>query len=78
MSKYKYEMTGDVGISYADCGPWRSYDIDGAGDTIEEFFENAVISEVDQDGGELDCYGLEDAPNEVINAVESYLGIKRE
>ena len=69
----KYKMSGDVGVDYADCGQWRSYEIEGRGNTIEEFMEDVYISEIDQDGGELDTYALEDAPNEVIDAVERYI-----
>ncbi len=76
MKQYKYEMNGDVGVEYENEGQWRSYDIEAYGDTEEEFFNNATISEVDQDGGEITCYGLDRATSAVIRAVYAYVGLK--
>jgi hypothetical protein len=55
----------DMDISYQDAGPWRSYHLDTYGNSVEELCENATIAEIDQDGGELDCYGYDDAWGEV-------------
>ena len=47
-----YVEDGDLGISYEDEGPWRSYDLtDCYGDTPFEAIEQCIISEIDQDGG---------------------------
>lgn len=60
-----YGIDTELGISYQDCGPWRSYHLETAGDSLEELIQNATVSEVDQDGGELDCYGLDDCSSQV-------------
>lgn len=71
---YRYVIDDDdIGIDYRDCGPWRSYRMDSYGDTREELIANATIAEVDQDGGELDCYGLADAPNDVYERCEQII-----
>jgi hypothetical protein len=61
----KYGIDTDVGVSYQDEGPWRSYQLTASGDSLEELLISAEIAEIDQDGGDLDLYSLEDAPNEV-------------
>jgi hypothetical protein len=74
---YRYFIPdGDLGISYQDEGPWRSYEIsDARGNTREEFLESLAISEVDQDGGELDTYGFADAPCEVQRVILEAVGL---
>ena len=57
----------DVGVDFADEGPWRSWYLTTEGSTLKECLDNASIAEVDQDGGDLDCYGIDDAPSEVYN-----------
>lgn len=59
----------DLGIDYRDSGPWRNYELSTDGKTIEECIDNASISEIDQDGGELATYGYEEASHEVAFAV---------
>lgn len=54
-----------LGIMYQDEGPWRSYELVASGTTLEELIEDATISEVDQDGGELACYGLDNCGGEI-------------
>ena len=58
----------DLEVDYQDAGPWRCYSFFTHGDTIEQLVENGTIAEIDQDGGEIDCYSLENAPNDVIEA----------
>lgn len=58
----------DLGIEWRDAGPFRSFNLSAQGETLSEMLEDATISEIDQDGGELDCYGLEDAPKDVEDA----------
>lgn len=65
----KYHIDTDLGIMYQDEGPWRSYELVTSGSTKEELLEDATISEVDQDGGELACYSFDDAGNQVSEAV---------
>ena len=55
-----YHIDENLEIDFQDCGQWRSYHIYTQGDTLQELIEDATISEIDQDGGELDCYGIED------------------
>lgn len=68
-TKPKYQIDTDLGIDYADCGPWRSYHLTTDGNTKAELIENATIAEVDQDGGELNDYGLKQCDREVEAAV---------
>lgn len=63
--KYQYNIDTDCGVAYEDCGPWRSYQLYSWGNTEAELIENAQISEIDQDGGDLDTYALEDAPAQI-------------
>lgn len=72
--QYKYEIViDDLGIDYQDEGPWRSYMLESYGDTIDEVFDNAQIAEIDQDGGELYDYSIEDAPMNVYNQAKLLL-----
>ena len=63
----------DLGIEYQDSGPWRSYRITASGNSVKEMIDDATVEEIDQDGGELDCYGLDDAPREVSDAAEKLI-----
>lgn len=47
------EIDEDMGIDYQDAGPWRSYQLTTYGETLAQLFENACISEIDQDGGTI-------------------------
>lgn len=38
---------------HQDEPPWRSYDLETEGDTLEELLDNAVYWQTDQDGGSL-------------------------
>jgi hypothetical protein len=40
-------------MDHADAGPWRSYDLQAEGDTLEELLDSAVYWQTDQDGGSL-------------------------
>ena len=62
------EISEDTGVEYADSGRWRSYDLYTTGRSYEELFDNASISETDQDGGEIKTYDLQDADQEVQEA----------
>lgn len=55
----------EIDVGYQDCGPFRSYRLDSFGNSLEEMLDNATIAEVDQDGGELDCYDFYGAPDAV-------------
>lgn len=50
---------------FRDSGAWRSYELNSFGRTLEDLIENAHISEIDQDGGEICTYGLGHAPGNV-------------
>jgi hypothetical protein len=75
----KYQIKdGDLGIEYADHGPWRSYEIsEASGLTKDELLNNLTVSEVDQDGGELRCYGYHDAPFEVQQVILKRIQVKQ-
>jgi hypothetical protein len=45
---------------YRDSGRFRSYQLYAEGRTLEALYESATISEVDQDGGEIRCWGFDD------------------
>jgi hypothetical protein len=74
----------DLYPEWADCGPWRSFSFTATGTDYESLVEDATISEVDQDGGELACYGLDQADSvvydRVIEAINRRLskGVKHE
>jgi hypothetical protein len=65
----KYYIETEIGIDFADAGPWRSYHLDACGDSFQELVDSATVSEIDQDGGELDCYELRQASSEIETAV---------
>ena len=69
MSKIKYTIDTDLGIEYADTPPWRSYHLTASGNTIDDLYNDITVSEVDQDGGDIDCYGIEYCSSEVLAAV---------
>ncbi len=71
---YRYSLD-DIGIETEinDSSPWRVYHLTAWGNTREELRASAGISEVDQDGGEVANYSLEEAPNAVIERVESMI-----
>jgi hypothetical protein len=45
------------------------YEVSGQGDTIIEFLDSITISDIDQDGGDHSCYGFDDAPLRIQNAI---------
>lgn len=57
--------TTDIGIDFADAGPWRSYQLETSGDTFDQMVQNATVSEIDQDGGTLSAYGLDEASSQI-------------
>lgn len=63
----------DLGIEYHGDGPWRSYGLETSGETIEELFENATIYETDQDGGEIECYSIDNAETLVYRIATKHL-----
>jgi hypothetical protein len=65
---YRFSIDEDTGVDFCDAGVWRSYQVSGYGDTASELYQSLTISEVDQDGGELDTYNLAEAREDVIEA----------
>lgn len=57
-----------LGVEYRDCGQWRDYYLESWGETLDELIDNATIAEIDQDGGEITCYGIWGGPSEVERA----------
>lgn len=68
MKQMIYFQNTELPIDFRDCGPWRSYHMDASGSDEHALMQSALIAEVDQDGGEINCYSLEDAPNDVYNS----------
>jgi hypothetical protein len=52
-SRPKYSIEAPDFMDHQDEGPWRSYDLQSEGDTLEELLTNAVYWQTDQDGGSL-------------------------
>ncbi len=79
-AEFRYYLpAGDLGVDFRDAGPWRSYDVDEVrAHTARDLLAEVSISEVDQDGGDLACYGFEDAPREVQDAILKAVGLTRE
>lgn len=67
-SEYGYIIDCDTGVDHADEDQWRNYQLYTQGSTRAELLSEAGIAEVDQDGGELTCYGLDDARSDVYSA----------
>ena len=63
----------DIGVDFADSGPWRSYALEASGNTLDELMNDAQIFETDQDGGSLNHYNLGDADNGVYQAAVKIL-----
>ena|ERR1700722_5834530 len=77
-NKY-YIPDGDLGIDYSDSGSWRSYEISNACDNDKEtFLRELSISEVGQDGEELNTYGFDDAPSNIQSVILKQAGIEQE
>ena len=55
----------ELPTEYRDSGQWRSYRLTSFGRTLQQLVREAAIEEVDQDGGTIAYYGLEDAPRDV-------------
>jgi hypothetical protein len=43
----------EMGVEYRDAGPWRHYELSTYGDNVEQMIDNAEVSSVDQDGGDI-------------------------
>lgn len=72
MSRFR-EIESNLEIDYRDVPPWRSFEVSARGNSVSEMLVDATISEIDQDGGEIRSYGLEDASNEVSQRAESLI-----
>lgn len=66
----------DLEVDHQDAGPWRCYELTTHGKTFNECYDNAVIQVIDQDGGELDTFKIEDANDDVYDAATE--AIKKE
>jgi hypothetical protein len=61
----KFCIDTTLDVQYRDIGPWRSYQLYTTGDSLDEMIKNATVSEIDQDGGDLDTYELNDCTTKV-------------
>lgn len=69
--KTKYNISYcDLGVPFQDSGAFRSYELSASGDSLGELIEDATISEIDQDGGELNTYGYAECSTNVLSAVD--------
>lgn len=64
----KYYIDKELNVEWADAGTWRYYQLNTSGDNLAELIKEATISEIDQDGGEINCYGLHDCSSQVFHA----------
>lgn len=55
---------------HQDAGPWRSYDLESEGNSLDELLENAVYWQVDQDGGSLGDTPADDA--DAVSYIETW------
>jgi len=76
-AKYKYYI--DDNTDLGDCSDemgWVGYTVDNvACDSIEHFVIDCSISATDQDGGEVDCWDIFDAPEEQADQVLKMVGL---
>ena len=63
-----YSIEAPDFMDHQDCGPWRSYDLQAEGRSVDELIESAVYWQIDQDGGSLG-----DIPADDNRAVEFIL-----
>lgn len=64
--RIKFYIDTDTGCDNSDETGWYSYQLVSEGNSIDELFDNAFITHVDQHGGDLvDPYPLEHAPANV-------------
>lgn len=78
MKNYKVNINGLI-VGESSDGPFRAIELWTCGDTLDSCLYNTTVSEIDQDGGECDTYGFEDASNkvqdEILYAIAEELGI---
>ena len=67
----------DLEIEYRDSEQWRSYSFSCSGNSLGSCLSDVTVSETDQDGGELGCYGFDEASSEaqekIVKAIEGKL-----
>lgn len=56
----------ELNFEYRDAGPWRSYTMETYGIHHSDLLDNCMITEIDQDGGDIRSYDLFNAPHEII------------
>lgn len=67
---YLIRIQRELPIDYQDAGPWRSYELETYGYDYAELLDNASISAIDQDGGELYTNSFDAVETEIQDAVE--------
>ena len=65
--KVRFSIDQDLEVSFEDSGRWRSYQLVATGNDVDELLADAHIAEVDQDGGEIAFYPLEETPNKIYD-----------
>lgn len=56
----KYNIDTELGVDWCDEGPWRSFHLTASGNTPLELIDDAVIEAIDQDGGTLGTYTIDE------------------
>jgi hypothetical protein len=70
--KYKIE-DAEMPTELNDEGQWCGYRLDADGDTVDEMFANAVVTAVDQDGGDIWSLLLSECENEFQDDAEKMI-----
>lgn len=75
----KYHVSGLV-LGEGDNAMFSVYELETHGDTREELLANATVSETDQDGGEMGCWGHDDfdCPEMIERAVDRLMAGEKE
>ena len=74
--EFKYYIPDYTDVGEGDRSSWTGFQVvDAKAKTIKEFLENLSISEIDQDGGEIECISFDDAPMLVQSAILRLVGL---
>ena len=74
--EYPYYIPDYTDVGEGDRRYFTSFQVtDAKAKTVNDFLENIIISEIDQDGGEVDCITFDDAPLLVQAAILRLAGL---
>lgn len=69
----KYNISCDDWGDRSDAGGWVGMSFETYGDNLEELKENCTIAEVDQEGEEVNCFGIEETTKKEHDAIIAYI-----